>query len=146
MSMLVTPFISLNGNAADAIQFYERTLSAQVVFCQTYGEAPKDSEQEEGAAEADHHIAHSVLKVGDAELFVSDTLSESSSRLESNDQRVQVCLTVPDIATSHQIYEALKQDGLIHTPLQQTYFSPAYGVVTDRFGVTFQIFTRRPQA
>lgn len=42
-----------------------------------------------------------------------------------------------------QFYEKLQQDGQVNMPLQETYFSPAYGLLTDKFGIAFQIFTKR---
>ena len=50
-------------------------------------------------------------------------------------------LRVGDIEKSTKMFESLKQDGQVNMPLQKTHFSPAYGIVTDKFGVTFQITT-----
>ncbi|WP_251564517.1 VOC family protein [Paenibacillus pasadenensis] len=85
-------------------------------------------------------IAHSVLVVGGSELFVSD--SEPNQPLERGEQ-VNICLTVKEVAEAERIYDALRAEGKVLFPLQPLYFSPAYGMVTDRFGVTFQVFTER---
>jgi PhnB protein len=61
---------------------------------------------------------------------VSPIKVELRSRITSDDKDI-----------SKQTYEALQQEGQINMPLQETFFSPAYGIVTDKFGVTFQIFT-----
>ncbi len=139
MNVQFTPFIMLNGQANEAIRFYEETFGAAIVFKQTFGEAPRD-----GAApmpeEMKARIAHSVLVVGGSELYVSD--SELSQPLERGDQ-VNICLTVKEVAKAERLYAALSAEGKVLLPLQPFYFSPAYGMVTDRFGVTFQIFTER---
>ncbi|WP_364151534.1 hypothetical protein [Paenibacillus sp. LPE1-1-1.1] len=44
-----------------------------------------------------------------------------------------------------QYFEALKQGGRVNDPLQASFFSPAYGNVTDKFGITFQILTKGRQ-
>ncbi|MFD2614532.1 VOC family protein [Paenibacillus gansuensis] len=140
MAIQLTPFILLDGKAKEAIAFYEKALGAQVLFTQTYGEAP-DREEHALPSDTKDRLAHSVLKVGGADLFVADSLAPTGN--EGAD-RVQICMTTPDIAASRQYYEALQQGGRVVFPLQKVHFSPAYGIVTDRFGVTFLIFTQRP--
>lgn len=139
MTLQVTPFIMLDGNAKEAIQFYERSLDAKVIFMQTFGEGPENPEHPL-PEEAKERLAHSVLKIGDADLFVSDTFPGQTNQIGN---RVQVCITTPNIEKSNQFFEALKQGGQVIVPLQKVHFSPAYGMLTDKFGVTFQIFTKR---
>lgn len=139
MTLNLTPFIMLNGNAREAIRFYERSLGAKILFQQTFGEAPENPEHPV-PEEAKERLAHSVLKVGEADLFVADTFP---GRPNQQGNQVQICITTPNVEISNQFYEALRQGGQVNTPLQETHFSLAYGVVTDKFGVTFQIFTRR---
>lgn len=57
--------------------------------------------------------------------------------------QVTICITANEMEQAKPIYDALLQEGQVIMPLQETYFSPAYGMVTDKFGVTFQIFTKR---
>ncbi|MFD0870957.1 VOC family protein [Paenibacillus residui] len=138
MNVKFTPFIMLDGHANEAIRFYEQALGAQVVFKQTFGEIPEEGNTSPMAEELKKRIAHSVLVVGRSELFVSD--SEPNQQLERGDQ-VNICLTVKDVSDAERIYDALRSEGKVLSPLQPLYFSPAYGMVTDQFGVTFQIFT-----
>ncbi|WP_334074622.1 MULTISPECIES: VOC family protein [Paenibacillus] len=140
MSFQVTPFIMLNGQAEEAIRFYETALGAKTLFKQTYGEAP-DASANPLPAEFRNRLAHSVLKIGDADLFVADSL-ETDKSAEHN-ETVQVCITTPDAVTTRHFFDALTQGGKIVFPLQQVHFSPAYGMVKDRFGVTFHLFTQR---
>ena len=138
MSTQVNPFIMLNGTAKEAIQFYEQALSAKVLFQQTFGDAPEGTLP----ADAKERIAHSVLSIDETVFFVSDSIPGDSVVTGNH---VGICLSISDASVSRQIYEALQQGGTIEMPLQEIYFSPAYGVVTDKFGVTFQIFTKRPR-
>jgi PhnB protein len=106
---------------------------------QTFGEAPEAPEHPI-PNEAKDRLAHSVLKIGDADLFVADTFPGKPNH---GDNRVQICITTPDIGTSNRFFDALQQGGQVIMPLQKMHFSPAYGMITDKFGVTFQIFTQR---
>jgi PhnB protein len=131
------PFIMLDGKAAEAIQFYEAALGAVIVFKQTFGESPggdKLSVEEKG------RLAHSVLRIGDTELFAAD-IYPGFPYAKGN--QVNICLTAADVDQSKRLFAALQQEGQVNLPLTEVHFSPAYGVVTDQFGVTFQIFTAR---
>ncbi|WP_372490917.1 VOC family protein [Paenibacillus mellifer] len=55
-----------------------------------------------------------------------------------------VCLTVDTVEQAQRLFDGLKQGGEVQQPLQPIYFSPTYGIVTDKFGVTFYVFTKRP--
>ena len=140
MSLRFTPFIMLNGHAGEAIRFYEQAFGAQVVFRQTFGEMPEDDSSVPMSEEVKNRIAHSVLVVGGSELYVSDSAPDQP--LERGDQ-VNICLTVQSVSDAERIYDALRSEGKLLLPLQPLYFSPAFGMVTDRFGVTFQIFTEK---
>ncbi|WP_438434209.1 VOC family protein [Gorillibacterium sp. sgz500922] len=139
MSMQATPFIQLDGKAAEAIRYYEKTLGAKAVFAQTFGEAP-DGSGERLPEEARSRVAHSVLKLDGADLFVADAAPGQPAETGG---LVQVCLTVPDAEAAKRLFDALAEEGRVLLPLQPVHFSPAYGMVTDPFGVTFQVFTRR---
>lgn len=141
MTLQFIPFIFLDGNANEAIQFYEKSLDAKVTFKQTFGDAPDDPNHPL-PANAKERIAHSVLKAGEAEIFVADV---APGQPNQGGNKVSICITTNDIEQSKRFYEALQQDGQVNMPLQEVYFSPAYGVVTDKFGVSFQIFTTRQQ-
>lgn len=138
MTVQVNPYIMLDGHAKEAIQFYEKSLDAKVLFQQTFGEALENPEHPV-PEEARERLAHSVLRIGETELLVADTEPGQQTQIGN---RVTICITTNEVKTAHQMYTFLQQDGKVNIPLTETYFSPAYGVVTDQFGVTFTIFTK----
>lgn len=95
-------------------------------------------------AEMKNLVAHAKLKVGDTELMLSDTPVNSPSL--GNGKRVTICITTNNVEHSRKIYEALRQDGQVNMPFQEEPFSPGFGDVTDKFGVTFQIYTEFDQS
>jgi PhnB protein len=139
MSLRLTPYLSMDGNAKKAVEFYEQALGAQVMMIQTFGEMPENPEFPV-PEEAKGRLAHAMLKVGESELMFSDTFPGQPLQNGSN---VSICITLTDLNQAKQIFEALSQGGQVTMPLQETFFSPAYGTVTDKFGIAFQIFGER---
>ncbi|AIQ50302.1 VOC family protein [Paenibacillus sp. FSL R7-0331] len=141
MTIEVNPFILLEGTAREAISFYQESLGANLMFMQTVGEGPLEAgnplSDEEKA-----RIAHSVLRIGETTMFVAD-LEPGQTRQTGNG--LNLCISTSDADTSGQLYNVLKEGGTVDIELGPAYFSPAYGMVTDKFGVTFQIFTKRQQ-
>jgi PhnB protein len=129
----------MNGRAKEAIEYYRETLNAKVLFVQTLGEGPKDEtakfkEEELGL------IAHSVLAIGESRIMIADIIPQLPFQ---NGNQVSICITSSDISEIRQFYESLKKEGKVLIELNEIYFSPAYGMVTDKFGVTFQLYTNR---
>jgi PhnB protein len=127
----------MNGNAKEAIQFYEKALDAQVLFSQTFGEGPENPEYPV-PEDAKDRVMHASVKVGETELMFSDTFP---GQPHQSGNQVTICISTNDPEKSKTFFEALKQDGQVNMPLQETFFSPAYGSITDKFGVDFQIYT-----
>ncbi|AMM93263.1 3-demethylubiquinone-9 3-methyltransferase [Peribacillus simplex] len=141
MTMRLSPYLMMNGNAKEAIQFYEKALDAKVLFSQTFGEMPENPEFPL-PEEAKELVSHAMLKVGETDLMFSDMFPGQTS--QTGDQ-VTICISTNDIEESKRIFESLSQDGQVKMPLQEAFFSPAYGIVLDKFGITFQIYTEAHQ-
>lgn len=133
------PFVMLDGKAAEAIAFYEKALGATLVFKQTYGESPESTD----IPKEDHgKLAHSVLRAGEAEWYVADVFPGFAYRPGNP---VSLCLITKDAEEAKRYYEGLLEGGQVEIPLGPVHFSPAYGMVTDKFGVVFQIAAARPK-
>lgn len=139
MSLQFIPFILMNGRAKEAIEYYQEVFNADLIFKQTIGEAPKDMVAKFKENELDY-IAHSVLKIGETTIYIADIIPEIPFQKGS---QICICITTHDISKAKEFYEKLAKDGEVKRELKEIYFSPAYGIVTDKFGVTFQIFTAR---
>jgi PhnB protein len=129
----------MNGRAKEAIEYYQEALNAKVLFKQTFGEGPEDeslnlTEDEKGL------VAHSILKIGETQIMIADMIPGLTI---TTGNQVSICITTSEISLTKQLYENLKKDGKVLIELSETHFSPAWGMVTDKFGVTFQVYTSR---
>lgn len=136
MTVKVTPYIMLNGNTKEAIQFYENALDAQVLTINTYGEVPDLPSENQKEL-----IAHAELRIGDSKLMLCDSLQDPSTPPAERNNLGTICISTNDVEKSKRFFEALEHEGTIMMPFQQTSFSAAFGSLTDKFGVTFLIDT-----
>ena len=136
MTVKLTPYINLEGRTREAIAFYDHAIGVEVLSMATYGDMPNMPDT--FTDDMKNLVAHAKVKVGESELMFSDAPGGSSI---VNGKRVTICITTNDVAHSRRIFEALRQDGQVNLPFQEESFSLGFGDVTDKFGVTFQIFT-----
>lgn len=137
MTVQLTTFLWMDGNAKEAIEFYKEALDASVLFVQTYGDAPEDPKFSLPANMKDL-VAHAVVKIEESSIMIADMTPGKPHR---SGNQVSICITTNDMEKSRKFYASLTQEGQVDMPLQQTHFSPGYAMVTDKFGVAFQIFT-----
>ncbi len=131
----------MDGNARDAIGFYEKVFNAEVMGILTFGQMPPNPEFPL-PEEAKDLVSHATIRVGESELMFSDIFPGQPHQIGS---QVTICITLNNADQAHQVFESLQDGGQVSMPLQKTDFSPAYGVVTDKFGVTFQVYTGNEQ-
>ncbi|MFF2440286.1 VOC family protein [Priestia megaterium] len=138
MVLGINPYLVMNGNGQEAVKFYEKALDAKVIGVQTFGEMPGNPEFPT-PIEAIDRVMNAHLKVGDNDLMLSDTFPGQPYQIGS---QVTVAITIDSVEKSKEVFEKLKEGGQVEMPLQETFWSPSYGQVTDKFGVTWQISTQ----
>ncbi|OLO39208.1 hypothetical protein BTR23_09145 [Alkalihalophilus pseudofirmus] len=137
MILGINPYMIFDGTGQEAVKFYEQTLDAKVNFLQTFGDMPENPEYSI-PVEAKERVMHAHLKIGNTDLMISDTFP--GQPLQSGSQ-VQVSITTSSVEKSKELFSKLEDGGQVGMPLQETFWSPAYGSVTDKFGITWQIST-----
>lgn len=138
MVLGIYPYLVMNGNGQEAVKFYENALDAKVVGVQTFGDMPENPEFSI-PAEAKDRVLNAHLKIGNNDLMLSDTFPGQPYQIGS---QVTVSITIDNVEKSEEVFGKLKEGGQVNMPLQETFWSPSYGQVTDKFGVTWQISTQ----
>ncbi|MFF2887365.1 VOC family protein [Paenibacillus sp. NPDC057967] len=141
MSIKLTPYLVMEGNAKEAIAFYQEVFGAKVLMQQAFGEMLANPEYPLPESVVDK-IAHAQLKIGESELMFFDSFPGSPYTRGNN---ITVCVTLPNAEQATEVFDKLAHGGQIVQPLQATFFSPAFGTVTDAFGITFTVTTEAAQ-
>jgi PhnB protein len=133
----IVPYLVTNGNGQEAVKFYQQALGAEVTSMQTFGDMPPSSEHPI-PEDAKDRVMNAQLKIGNASLMLSDTFPGQPYQLGS---QVTIALLVSEASEAKEIFEKLQEGGNVTMPLQETFWSPAYGQITDKFGIEWQVST-----
>jgi PhnB protein len=86
---------------------------------------------------SERKIMHSCMRIGETEVMASDGMCTGNSAF----QGVSLSLEVPSEAEADRLFNALGEGGQVQMPIGRTFFSPRFGIVADRFGVSWMIVT-----
>ncbi len=128
------PYLHFAGNCAEAIDFYRKALGAEVLFQMKYKDAPPDAMANCPIPDPANKVMHARLRIGDAILLLSDGPGATSFN------GFALSLTAPNPAEAEKLFKALSEGGKVTMPLGKTFFSPAFGMTADRFGVPWMVY------
>lgn len=135
MEMKVTPYIMLDGNAQEAIDFYKKVFDAEVVGLEFLKDWPGEMGIEV-TPDNEGQVMHAHLRIGQSDIMLADYLPGQTPRAGSS---INLAIDVKDAAIAERLFAALQDGGNVIMPLQKTGFSPATGQVMDPFGIEWQI-------
>jgi PhnB protein len=130
--MKLIAYLSFNGNCKSAFEFYERCLGGKITDMIRYEGTPA---AEFVPAEARSRIMHACLKVGEATLMGGDGPPES----QETQHGFCVSIHVPEPDEVDRVFTALADGGTVTMPLEQTFWSVRFGMLTDKFGIPWII-------
>ena len=128
--MRVEPHLTFRGDCEEAFRCYERLFGGQLLLL-SYGSSPAASTVSEAWRSK---IVHATLALPDgARLLGADV--EQFERM----QGFYVLVAVREADEARRVFDALADGGSVRMPLEQTFWSPAFGAVIDRFGTPWEI-------
>jgi PhnB protein len=130
--MQLVTYLNFNGQCEAAFKFYESCLRGKIQTMVTFGSTPHGTEM---PAAWRNKIMHAQMTMGDQVLMGSD--GQSDQPAERNGFSVAVVLEDP--AEADRIFAALAKNGAVSMPIQETFFSARFGMLTDQFGVPWMV-------
>ena len=143
--MQFVPYLNFDGQCAEAMAFYAQLFGGQIVHQSSFGEAPADAGMPPLPEAARHRIMHAQLQVGTQSLMASDSLPAMEGQTEpgcggyQKPQGLWISIGVADAVEGQRVFAALAQGGQINMPFAPTFWSPGFGMVTDRFGTPWMV-------
>ena len=133
--MQVQPYLFFEGRCEEALEFYRQALDAQVDMLMRFKESPEAPPPGAVALGSEDKVMHASFRVGDSTLMASD--GGCSGR--SGFQGVTLSLNLADAGEAERRFAALAEGGEVQMPLGATFWSPAFGMLVDRFGVSWMV-------
>jgi PhnB protein len=133
--MLAQPYLNFDGRCEEAIEFYKSKLGAQVEMMARFKEAPEPPAVGMVAPGSENKIMHASFKIGDSTIMAADCGCRGQAKFEG----FSLSLIVPDVASAERYFTALSDGGKVQMPLAKTFFASSFGVVVDRFGVSWMV-------
>jgi PhnB protein len=132
-TMQVQPYLFLEGRCEEALEFYRQAAGAEVLTLMRFKDSPDPAMVMPGAEDK---ILHAMFRVGESTLLASDGRCHGAATF----QGFALSLTVPDETEAERRFAALSAGGQVVMPLMKTFFSPSFGMITDRFGVSWMVY------
>jgi PhnB protein len=130
---IVQPYLFFDGRCEEAIEFYKKTLGAEVVMLMRFKDSPDPTMS---CPDIDKNkVMHARLRIGDNVMLASDGRCTGKPSF----QGFALSITVPTEAEAERTFAALGEGGQVQMPLAKTFFSPRFGMVADRFGVGWMV-------
>ena len=133
--MKVQPYLMFHGRCEEAINFYKAELGAEVLALLRFKENPPPADRV--PPNWDNKVMHSCFKIGDTQIMASD--GDSAEKPGFNG--VTLSIQVNNEAEAERAFNGLSKGGQVKMPLGKTFFSPRFGMVEDRFGVSWMVVT-----
>ena len=137
--MPIEPYLFFEGRCDEALEFYQRALGAKVEMLMRYRDNPAPDANPHGAADK---VMHASFRIGDAVVMASDGRCAGKPAF----QGFALTLAARDEAEARGRFAALAEGGQVQMPMGKTFFSPAFGMVADRFGVLWMVIVPAPEA
>ena len=133
--MQVQPYLFFDGRCEEAVEFYRRALGAEVTTLTRIKDSPEPHPPGMVPPGSDNKVMHMAFRIGDTTLMASDGRCSG----KPNFQGFSLSLDAADDAQAERLFTALADGGQVQMPLGKTFFSSRFGMVADRFGVSWMV-------
>jgi len=130
----IQPYLFFGGRCEEALDFYRATLGAQVEMLMHFNESPDPVPPGMLQPGFERKVMHAAFRIGATTILASDGCDDKSSF-----SGFSLALSAPTEAEVDRMFAALSDGGHVQMPLAKTFWSARYGMLTDRFGITWMV-------
>ena len=133
--MQVQPYLFFDGRCEEALEFYRTALGAEAKMLMRWKDMP-DPQPGTIPPGSEEKVMHATVRIGDTEVMASDGRCQG----QPNFQGFALSLAPANETEARRLFTALAEGGQVQMPLAKTFFSPCFGMVADRFGVSWMVY------
>jgi PhnB protein len=131
--MQVQAYLNFDGRCEEAIDFYKRALGAEVEMLMRMKDSPEPPKAGTFPPGTENKVMHAAFRIGETTVMASDCYCTGKTAFEG----FSLSLGARDETEANRVFAALSDGGEVKMPLAKTFFSPRFGMVTDRFGISW---------
>lgn len=136
--MQVEPYLFFGGRCEEALAFYRDALGAELTMLMRFKDSPEPCDPGMVPPGYEDKVMHASFRVGETELMASDGCGKEGVGF----QGFSLSIAVADEAEARRLFGRLGDGGQVQMPLAKTFFSPCFGAVADRFGVSWMVIVQ----
>jgi PhnB protein len=126
------PYLFFDGRCDEALEFYKKAIGADVKMLMRFKDAPDKSMLSPGS---ENKVMHAQFQVGETAILASDGRNKGQPKFDG----FALTIAAKDEADADKMFGALADGGQVTMPLAKTFFSPRFGMLSDKFGVNWMI-------
>jgi PhnB protein len=131
----VEPYLFFAGRCEEALEFYETTLGAKREMLMRFEDSPEPMPEGTTPPGWGKKVMHASLLIGSGRIMASDGCNADSAGFSG----FSLSLAPANEAEAHRLFDALAEGGTVEMPLAKTFWSPCYGMLTDKFGIGWMV-------
>ena len=136
---MLEPYLFFNGRCQEALDFYRSALGAEIEMVMRFKDSPEPPAPGMVPSDWGEKIMHASMRIGTARVMASDGCGPAGGF-----SGFSLSLPLATEADAGRVFSALSEGGQVTMPLQKTFWSPCFGMLTDRFGIAWMITVPQP--
>ena len=137
--MFIQPYLHFNGRCEEALKFYGKVLGAEVTFMMRFKESPDPQSKAMMTPGTEDKIMHANVQIRDTEIMFSDGCGVGDAPKFDG---MALTLNV-SAAEADKLFAALSEGGQVQMPLCETFFAEKFGMLADKFGVSWMVLAAK---
>jgi PhnB protein len=130
--MQLNPNLAFNGNAEEVLDHYRNALGGDVEIVRFAGTPAAGSVSPEWATK----VLYGTLRSPVGTVNVMDAPADRAGKPGDN---FSIGIQTESEAQTDAIFSKLAQGGVVTMPLDKTFWSPRFGMLTDKFGIKWMV-------
>ncbi|MGR3503587.1 VOC family protein [Pseudaestuariivita sp.] len=132
--MKLHPYLTFDGNAREALDYYAATFGTEVRDVMTFGDIPGDEPWVDETNK--HRIANASVDLAGVTVMASDTAGFESF---NGHHGIVLNIGMEDLDAGKALFEKLSDGGSVEMPFEATFWARGFGVCRDKFGVGWMV-------
>ena len=137
--MKVQAYITFAGRCEEALEFYKKSICAEVTSLMRWKESPEKDMQ--GSPGYEEKVMNAAFRIGDTQLMADDGMGGNEAEFKG----MTLVIEVADDAEAKRVFTSLGEGGKVTMPLMKTFWSSSFGMLTDQFGVPWMVNVEAPK-